>query len=104
MDYLDSFSGSKFSLFEKNNTIYLKKFYENINQRDIESFQKQKNFNNYKLKGFKISSAEILAAKYEPAKPKSPLLWIKLISLGAIITLIVTLRQIHCINYASVPT
>ena len=59
MDYLDSFSGSKFSLFEKNNTIYLKKFYENINQRDIESFQKQKNFNNYKLKGFKVSSAEI---------------------------------------------
>ena len=42
MDYLDSFSGSKFSLFEKNNTIYLKKFYENINQRDIDSFQKQK--------------------------------------------------------------
>ncbi len=63
MNYLDSFSGSKFRLFENNNIIYLKKFYKTINIRDIESFQKQTNFKNYNLGEFKISSAEISKIK-----------------------------------------
>ncbi len=63
MNYLDSFSGSKFKLFENNNIIYLKKFYKTIDDRDIKSFQKQKNFKNYNLGEFKISSAQISKIK-----------------------------------------
>lgn len=59
MNYLDSFSGSKFKLFENNNTIYLKKFYRSLNIREVQSFQKQKNFEGYYLGKFKILSAEI---------------------------------------------
>ena len=63
MNYLDSFSGSKFKLFENNNIIYLKKLYKNINIREIESFQKQINFKSYNLKQFKVSSAKISEIK-----------------------------------------
>ena len=61
MNYKDSFSGSKFQLFEKNQFIYLKKFYKKINSRDLESFKKQKNFKSYYLKNYKIKSANIKA-------------------------------------------
>ena len=59
MNYKDSFSGSKFQLFEQNRFIYLKKFYKKINSRDLESFKKQKNFKNYNLKDYKVQSADI---------------------------------------------
>lgn len=59
MNYKDSFSGSKFQLFEQNQFIYLKKFYKKINSRDLESFKKQKNFKSYNLKNYKVQSANI---------------------------------------------
>ena len=61
MNYKDSFSGSKFQLFEQNQFIYLKKFYKKINLRDLESFKKQKNFKSYYLKNYKVQSANIKA-------------------------------------------
>lgn len=59
MNYKDSFSGSKFELFEQNQFIYLKKFYKKINSRDLESFKKQNNFKSYNLKNYKVQSADI---------------------------------------------
>jgi hypothetical protein len=55
----DSFSGSKFKLFEKNKKIYIKKFYKIINKRDEGSFYKQNNFKSYYVKGYKVQSANI---------------------------------------------
>ena len=55
MNYKDSFSGSKFELFEKNNEqLYIKKFYKKINKRDVQSFIKQKNFQSYFIDSYKI--------------------------------------------------
>jgi len=60
MNYKDSFSGSKFELFEKNNEqLYIKKFYKKINKRDVQSFIKQKNFQSYFIDSYKIESAHI---------------------------------------------
>jgi hypothetical protein len=61
MNYKDSFSGSKFQLFEQNQFIYLKKFYKKINLRDLESFKKQNNFKSYYLKNYEVQSANIKA-------------------------------------------
>ena len=61
MNYKDSFSGSKFQLFEQNQFIYLKKFYKKINLRDLESFKKQRNFKSYYLKNYEVQSANIKA-------------------------------------------
>jgi hypothetical protein len=61
MNYKDSFSGSKFQLFEQNQFIYLKKFYKKINLRDLESFNKQKKFKSYYLKNYEVQSANIKA-------------------------------------------
>ena len=59
MNYVDSFSGSKFELFEKNKSIYIKKFYKKINDRDLLSFEKQKNFQSYNLGEYIVQSADI---------------------------------------------
>ena len=59
MNYKDSFSGSKFQLFEQNQLLYIKKFYKKINLRDLESFKKQKNFKSYYLKNYEVHSANI---------------------------------------------
>ena len=59
MDYKDSFSGSKFQLFERNQKIYIKKFYKNINERDLKSFQKQKDFKSYFIDKYQVESANI---------------------------------------------
>ena len=59
MDYKDSFSGSKFQLFERHQNIYIKKFYKNINNRDLKSFEKQRDFKNYYIKKYRVQSAKI---------------------------------------------
>ena len=59
MDYKDSFSGSKFQLFERKQKIYIKKFYKNISERDLKSFQKQQNFKSYFIKKYQVQSASI---------------------------------------------
>ena len=59
MYYKDSFSGSKFQLFEKKQNIYIKKFYKNISERDLKSFQKQQNFKSYFIKKYQVKSANI---------------------------------------------
>ena len=59
MNYKDSFSGSKFQLFERNQNIYIKKFYKNINNRDLKSFEKQRDFKNYYIKKYRVQSAKI---------------------------------------------
>ena len=59
MDYKDSFSGSKFELVQGNKNIYIKKFYKFIGNRDLNSFEKQKNFKSYFVKKYQIKSAEI---------------------------------------------
>ena len=63
MDYLDSYSGSKFELYEKNNNLYLKKFYKTLKKREILSFQKQNEFKSFYFDGFKIQSAKIFKVK-----------------------------------------
>ncbi len=59
MDYKDSFSGSKFQLFERHQNIYIKKFYKIINNRDLKSFEKQRDFKNYYIKKYRVQSAKI---------------------------------------------
>ena len=59
MDYKDSFSGSKFELVQSNKNIYIKKFYKIISNRDLKSFEKQKNFKSYFVKKYQIQSANI---------------------------------------------
>ncbi len=59
MDYKDSFSGSKFQLFERNQGVYIKKFYKNFSSRDLESLEKQKNFKSYCVKKYQVHSAYI---------------------------------------------
>ena len=59
MDYKDSFSGSKFQLFERHQNIYIKKFYKIINNRDLKSFEKQRDFKNYYIKKYQVQSASI---------------------------------------------
>ena len=55
----DSFSGTKFKLFEKKNNIFLKKKFKKINVRDKESFIKQKKFDKYIINSYSIESAKI---------------------------------------------
>lgn len=56
----NSFSGSKFHLFEKNNFLYIKKYFDKISIRDLHSFSKQMHFNSYNIKKLKIESANII--------------------------------------------
>lgn len=55
----DSFSGSKFELFEKKNSIFVKKKFKKISLRDRKSFQKQNNFKQYFFKSYLVQSAKI---------------------------------------------
>lgn len=55
----DSFSGSKFFLFEKKNDVYLKKKFNKISLRDRKSFYKQNNFRKYYIKSYLVQSAKI---------------------------------------------
>ena len=56
---IDSFSGSRFELINKNGKLFLKKSYSKPTQRDILSLKKQNNFKNLKFKKFSIKSPKI---------------------------------------------
>ena len=55
----DSFSGTKFELFEKKNNIFLKKKFKKINNRDKRSFTKQNTFKKYIVNSYSVKSAVI---------------------------------------------
>jgi len=55
----DSFSGSKFELFEKKNKILIKKKIKKITLRDKKSFIKQNNFKKFWIDQYKVESAII---------------------------------------------
>ena len=55
----DSFSGSKFELFEKKNKIFIKKKIKKITLRDKKSFIKQNDFKKFWINQYKVEAAII---------------------------------------------
>ena len=55
----DSFSGSKFELFEKKNKIFIKKKLKKITLRDKKSFIKQNDFKKFWINQYKVEAAII---------------------------------------------
>lgn len=56
---IDSYSQSNFELINKNKSVYLKKFFNNFNKRDLLSLIKQDSFKDYKIDKICITTPKI---------------------------------------------